>query len=413
MRRGIPILILSALLARAATNAPPEDPGRIASRDPGPGAVQGSGRDEAGAEKDKEKDKEKENGEAGGKYSGSCLSDGCHADIGQLPQVHGPVAIGACEVCHQAVAGEEHSFDLAREESELCTFCHSSRPLEVRHKPFEVGSCESCHAPHGGADRNYILEGTTADSVCGECHETEEHAVAHEPYAEGRCTQCHAPHQSASAGLLRRGGGDGCLRCHERLARDLRAADSVHDPVREGTCDACHEPHGGSLPWMLTAGYPRDLYATFSEEAYELCLACHSASDLLEAASTETGFRDGDRNLHFLHVKQPEKGRSCRFCHSAHAGRGPGLIRSDVAFGNWKLPLGFEASPTGGRCATGCHRPLAYDRGGDVSSEPDGVETSSQTPRGPREDGAGEAGQADGAGEASEAAPAARPPQRE
>jgi predicted CXXCH cytochrome family protein len=150
--------------------------------------------------------------------------------------------------------------------------------------------------------------------------------------------------------------------------------------VKDGKCGTCHEPHGGSLPWMLTASYPQDLYAGFDEETYELCLVCHSADAFTEATSDGTGFRHGDRNMHFLHVNRPEKGRSCQVCHSAHAAGAPKLVRKEVPFGNWKLPVGFEATPTGGTCTTGCHKPLTYSRESvNTSGESEG-EPSEEAP---------------------------------
>ena len=75
-----------------------------------------------------------------------------------------------------------------------------------------------------------------------------------------------------------------------------------------------------------------------------------------------TGFRDGDQNLHFLHVNRTEKGRTCRACHEAHSSTVPKHLRETVPFGDWQMPVGYTQTADGGRCAPGCHLPKTYSR---------------------------------------------------
>jgi hypothetical protein len=81
-----------------------------------------------------------------------------------------------------------------------------------------------------------------------------------------------------------------------------------------------------------------------------------------EATTTRTRFRDGDRNLHFVHTNR-EKGRACGICHTAHGSLLPRQMRAAVAFGpgGWELPIGFSLTPEGGTCLNGCHREIGYD----------------------------------------------------
>ena len=60
-------------------------------------------------------------------------------------------------------------------------------------------------------------------------------------------------------------------------------------------------------------------YLAFAIERYDLCFSCH-VSDLVKDKSGRglTQFRNGDLNLHWLHVNR-EKGRNCRSCHQTHA----------------------------------------------------------------------------------------------
>ena len=77
----------------------------------------------------------------------------------------------------------------------------------------------------------------------------------------------------------------------------------------------------------------------------------------------QTGFRNGTDNLHYRHVARKQKGRTCLACHSVHASSGQKLINPEgIPFGQWKIPIRFVATETGGGCVPGCHRSLDYDR---------------------------------------------------
>jgi hypothetical protein len=94
-----------------------------------------------------------------------------------------------------------------------------------------------------------------------------------------------------------------------------------------------------------------------------LCFGCHER-DLVrkQVTSSATKFRDGERNLHHLHVNDGQKGRSCKLCHAIHGGTNSVLVADSVPFGQWNLPLRFVKTETGGGCAPGCHKPQHYDR---------------------------------------------------
>ena len=85
---------------------------------------------------------------------------------------------------------------------------------------------------------------------------------------------------------------------------------------------------------------------------------------LSERTEIETNFRDGGRNLHYLHVNREEKGRTCQTCHEIHGSDLPRHMASVVPFegGGWTMPIGFRQTDTGGRCSPGCHEPQEYRR---------------------------------------------------
>ncbi|MHC5022505.1 MAG: cytochrome c3 family protein [Planctomycetota bacterium] len=330
----------------------------------------------------------------------------CHeAVVANRPVHHQPVATGQCTGCHRA-----HESDLPhlliREGRALCLSCHADvlHPLDATspevassepiappaaapsegprmrmHGPVAV-DCAMCHDPH--ASRHTGLLVRSGAELCIFCHaevgkQVATSTVAHGPMtADQACTNCHNPHVGRAGDLLTDEPVRLCLNCHAEeqpradgtmVAAVPELADATlnrHGPLREGSCRDCHSPHGAEHAKLLTGPFPTSFYERFDPEAYGLCFRCHDQELALAArTTTATGFRDGDRNLHVVHVQADGgSGRSCRVCHSHHASKGARLTRETVAFGEWKLPIQFTPTETGGSCAAGCHRSYRYDR---------------------------------------------------
>jgi predicted CXXCH cytochrome family protein len=318
---------------------------------------------------------------------GLCLT--CHdVPSAEKAYLHGPVAAQACTACHGAHSSP-HEMLLANTQPGLCLDCHtetkpSGAAADHRHPPLDQG-CDGCHDPHA-SDIRYQLLGA-APELCFRCHESmkpdlAEAAVVHGPmHDEGGCAVCHLPHYSAQPALLAGPPTDLCLGCHDKPIRsdDGRTLVSLsavlaenprrHGPVRDGECAPCHRPHASEHARLLTEEYPATFYAPFEFERYELCFGCHDEDLVMEESGTGvTGFRDGDRNLHWLHVNR-DKGRTCRACHEVHASRRPFHIREAVPFGSrsYVIRLDYEQLSDGGSCGPGCHRAKAYHRGDEES----------------------------------------------
>ena len=103
-------------------------------------------------------------------------------------------------------------------------------------------------------------------------------------------------------------------------------------------------------------------YAEGIKDNYAFCWECHD-SDLLELAktTTATNFRDGERNLHYVHLIG-KKGRSCSICHDVHATKREHLIVDKVPFGDWEFPVNYVPDENGGSCFPGCHQQYKYTR---------------------------------------------------
>lgn len=308
------------------------------------------------------------------------LSDSAKADY-----AHAPYEMGECSVCHETDMPDNPG-ELTDEINELCFQCHDEvgeavSSFENVHPPVEDG-CTSCHDPHNSIQPKLLNAALT--ELCGECHDdivetAQESPVQHNPVVNGdACLNCHDPHASNLGYMLAAQPYDLCIGCHGRdgLSDEagrpltnfktlLSTSAMVHGPVDDEDCSACHQVHGGNNFRLLVGAYPEAFYAPYNPENYDLCFSCHD-SDVFETPSTTslTGFRDGDRNLHFVHVNKADRGRTCRACHEVHAAPQEHMIRAGVPYGSsgWTLKINYTSTENGGSCAKTCHPAKPYDR---------------------------------------------------
>ncbi|RJQ48251.1 MAG: cytochrome C [Nitrospiraceae bacterium] len=307
----------------------------------------------------------------------------CHDDaIVSGKFVHGPAAVGGCVACH-----EPHTADYAKnlkaEGPELCYTCHTEKAEIIHksqfvHKPVSE-KCTSCHNPHS-ASKQFMLE-AESPALCLTCHKDKKDQLASVTVKHGAidrdksCLNCHDAHNSNIAKNLLMEPMDMCLNCHNReykrengkpvsdMKKWLAENTDYHGPIKQKDCSGCHNPHGSTNFRILRYYYPPTFYEPFSVENYNLCFSCHEKTLVLNPETTKlTNFRNGNMNLHFLHVNKAVKGRTCRACHETHASNYPKHIREAVPFGGWELPLNFQKTDSGGSCTPGCHKIKKYDR---------------------------------------------------
>jgi len=302
------------------------------------------------------------------------LCTSCHSDIGGAKHPHGPVAAGACTSCHSPHESDVKPL-LLKAGQDLCFGCHGDLQKTVAkanvHPALEDG-CTTCHQPHGSDQPKLLAE--AMPELCFQCHDdvadkVQKSPVVHAAVAsEHSCATCHSPHAADEGSLLLESEKETCLGCHPNVV--TAAMKDLHQPVAAGRCTSCHDPHGAQYPKLLKKEFPAGDYVPYSDTEFELCFSCHNR-DLVRYPDTSfaTNFRDGARNLHYLHVNQ-QKGRSCVLCHQVHGSPNPKLIADSVPFGKWQLPIHFEKTATGGSCAPGCHQPQRYERGEPVGSQP-------------------------------------------
>ncbi|MDP1648134.1 MAG: cytochrome c3 family protein [Rubrivivax sp.] len=310
--------------------------------------------------------------------SGASCTESCHLEFGKKTKVHRPARAKSCVKCHQLAEPDQHAFQpFPKRVGEVCMECHGDLEAtqKVRHNPFKSGKCLACHDPHQSDHASLLLQ--PMPGLCVDCHEDLklDSKVVHGPAAKGQCAECHDPHQAENDSLLKAATPELCFNCHggalktasgrtlpstKRLFEDK--AQLRHPPFAEGACSECHQPHASPEPGLLTKAHPGSFYAPFKAESYELCLGCHKKQAFEQARTlADTGFRNGNLNLHFRHVNR-DKGRACGACHAPHASRQPLLVAQSFRFGDKELALTFEKTDTGGSCTTACHGPVSYDR---------------------------------------------------
>lgn len=305
----------------------------------------------------------------------SALCFKCHdANLFTKKFQHGPVGAGDCIACHNAHAADVEKLLIAsKAEGALCFQCHADRRdsfnLKQVHAPVKE-DCGQCHDPHSSDFKMQLI--APQNVLCKDCHAKKSPELfkeiagakfKHKPVDEGNCAGCHRPHSSNYKPLLADTMEKLCFQCHVELGDEVADSKYRHGPVKTGDCTACHSKiHGSTYVKLLGREFPMNFYDAYTPSKYDLCFGCHNKDIAKRKTTTElTNFRDGELNLHFLHVNR-KKGRTCTSCHGAHASSQAKHIREEVPFGGWSYPIQYTKTKNGGTCVVGCHAPKTYDR---------------------------------------------------
>lgn len=238
--------------------------------------------------------------------SDSCITSKCHPAMVKEKFIHGPVAAGACKVCHgESPKHENHpvkyKFKPIDDISKTCFTCHEKFPAKkYTHYPVQEGECTDCHSPHGSPYKFQLLY--KGGDLCFQCHDESliGKKYVHGPAAVGGCIACHEPHVADYAKNLKAEGPDLCFMCHTDKADAIRKAEFVHKPVSEN-CTKCHNPHSAPKQFMLENTAP------------VLCYSCHTdKKDQISSASVRHG--------------AVEIEKSCLNCHNPHNSGFPRML---------------------------------------------------------------------------------------
>ena len=267
-------------------------------------------------------------------------------------------------------------------ENPVCVDCHSDL-IESKnvHKPAS-DSCGTCHAvdiiDHSKNGARGLKLQKNVPALCFGCHKDIEEQFkvlknVHKAVNVSKsCNNCHSPHSSDEKKLLQEEQKRLCLSCHDKevsalgkkminIKKLLETSKVIHPPAEKG-CVVCHHPHGSTNNHNLISPFPTGNYAPAVRDTFALCWECHD-SDLLEVEKTDaaTNFRNGEQNLHFVHMNG-KKSRSCVICHNVHASANEHLVEDKVKYGEWNLPIKYIPSAEGGSCFPGCHGIKTYAR---------------------------------------------------
>jgi predicted CXXCH cytochrome family protein len=268
-------------------------------------------------------------------------------------------------------------------EDPKCTDCHSELIEKGTKHPPATESCETCHdvkiKEHTENGTKGLMLVEKVPELCYACHDglksildtiRNVHAAIN---SEKSCTNCHSPHSTVEKNLLVTEEKKLCLSCHNRdvsangkkvvnINKLLTTSKFIHPVLENDGCVVCHQPHGSYYNYLLIGDFPLGNYASAKRDNFAFCWECH-VSDLLEVAvtTTATNFRDGAKNLHYIH-RTGKNGRTCITCHNIHASQNEHLIEDKVKFGEWALPIRYKANANGGSCFPGCHSEKSYSR---------------------------------------------------
>jgi len=261
-----------------------------------------------------------------------------------------------------------------------CTDCHGALvEKQIKHVTKTDKGCADCHTP-GSSDHPKTAIGLiqAMPDLCFSCHEERKKLITTAPFVhkvvndKKSCTNCHSSHSTDEKGLLIAKRKDLCLSCHNKaivvspkktlpdLDKLSKTAKTIHPPFKNCS-KTCHNAHASQDPRLLDLAFPVNNYLPVSVDSFALCWECHEMDLVQKEKTTTTSFRNGDKNLHFVHI-HGEKGRSCVVCHSPHATNNQFLIRDKVGFGSWEFRMNFQPTETGGSCAPACHQERKYTR---------------------------------------------------
>ncbi len=303
----------------------------------------------------------------------------CHTlESAKKKYKHDPVSKGECAKCH-----DPHQSDIKRllikEPPALCLKCHKQQAEEIKmenvHPPFQ-NNCLNCHNQHSSNEEKLL--DLTPQNLCVYCHDDIQKKIDKATTVHGAindkrsCINCHNPHASNQKNFLVKDAKTLCLSCHDRtyttgprkidnISQTLQKSKVVHQAIDKVGCVGCHDPHASSNPFLLSKAFPSGSYAAANKDNFAACFSCHKSEMIEKPTTTATGFRNGDKNLHFVHVNG-EKGRSCTICHNPHGSVNEHLINEKTQFGSWEMPLRFKPLENGGSCSPGCHVERKYER---------------------------------------------------
>lgn len=111
-----------------------------------------------------------------------------------------------CNLCHKKqTKGRWSTPKILKDIPEMCFDCHGSyaQPKRYVHGPVAVGQCDFCHDPHGSREEASLHDAIPV--ICYRCHDQSsiESLPSHDKETVSECTLCHEAHSSSKRKLLK------------------------------------------------------------------------------------------------------------------------------------------------------------------------------------------------------------------
>lgn len=307
--------------------------------------------------------------------------------------IHGPTKALGCTICHDSKkVSLSNAAGVRPDLNKVCLVCHDDLEYLLKkgtnaqtglHSAIQKKGCVACHDPHQSEVKTFLKNANTTE-LCVECHAPMKQALQkgfHKTFYKEGCMSCHEPHQSKNQNLLKTPEIDLCLKCHaSHKEGDSKAHVKLPENIplikigswRHGEssgkilrCSQCHAVHGSDQKAFLKTKYSSQTYQIFSDQTLMLCFKCHNSklvTETKEGSKAVTKFRNGDVNLHHLHIKGTARKRSCGACHEVHGATQKMLVKTGFEIHGIKFPIKYEKNERGGNCTTACHQKYSYDR---------------------------------------------------
>ena len=122
----------------------------------------------------------------------------------RIVRAHGPSR--DCKLCHKKLDQSRWAAPQAvKGIPEMCFDCHGTYadPQYYVHGPVAVGQCDLCHDPHESVYDSLLLD--TVPKLCYRCHDriSIESIASHEKETVSECNSCHEAHVSSKEKLLK------------------------------------------------------------------------------------------------------------------------------------------------------------------------------------------------------------------
>jgi predicted CXXCH cytochrome family protein len=237
--------------------------------------------------------------------AGAGLCSKCHepyATFGPGEWVHGPVALGKCDFCHEAHKSEFPGL-LTAEQTELCLRCHDDPGLLERPYHRQAGDrrCAACHDPHSSGNRRLLVDSGTYERR----GPPETPVSVHKVWKDRQCVTCHVPEKSNA---VVDDVDAKCISCHEDVL-DVPPGEHRHEALEDRKCAVCHSAHTSPLPNLVLAG------------AEKICYECHKPEEVRTDAHP------------------PVVRADCLLCHKGHSSEREHLLREGIGvYGPSRVP---------------------------------------------------------------------------